>query len=71
MSDPVSSIAVNSSGAWQILAVRRWGSLIHARRHQAFRLQETPPVLAGWNVWFDVSFLKHMLEQAEIKWPFD
>jgi len=41
------------------------------RRFEDLVAQETAPlVLAGWNVWFDVSFLKVLYQQAGLSWRF-
>lgn len=28
------------------------------------------PIIAGWNVWFDVSFIRNLYERANLAWPF-
>jgi len=38
--------------------------------HDTFRLDEAVPLIAGWNVWFDVSFLKELYRRAQRAWPF-
>jgi DNA polymerase III epsilon subunit-like protein len=38
--------------------------------HDAFRLDEVAPLIAGWNVWFDVSFLKDLYQRTQRAWPF-
>lgn len=40
------------------------------RFHETFRPDETKPVLSGWNVWFDVNFLRNLYERANQTWPF-
>ncbi len=43
-----------------------------AVRHfdQVFMNEEEMPLLAGWNVWFDTSFLRDLYRRAEMRWPF-
>lgn len=31
---------------------------------------QPPPLLAGWNVWFDAAFLRSLYQRANIRWPF-
>lgn len=38
--------------------------------HETFRLDDVPPLIAGWNVWFDVSFLKDLYQRVQKPWPF-
>lgn len=38
--------------------------------HQEFNLDNEKPLLAGWNVWFDMSFLRDLYGRAQRKWPF-
>ncbi len=38
--------------------------------HQRFDRETAPLVVAGWNVWFDVSFLKVLYHRAGLAWPF-
>lgn len=38
--------------------------------HQRFDREAAPLVVAGWNVWFDVSFLKVLYERTGLAWPF-
>lgn len=40
------------------------------RFHETFRLDVTPPLIAGWNVWFDVTFLRNLYLRAQKSWPF-
>jgi DNA polymerase III epsilon subunit-like protein len=38
--------------------------------HKRFCSDSTMPMLAGWNVWFDVAFMRALYDRTEIKWPF-
>ena len=38
--------------------------------HKRFGSGDPLPVLAGWNVWFDVAFLRALYEKTELEWPF-
>jgi DNA polymerase III epsilon subunit-like protein len=38
--------------------------------HAAFCNQPEVPIIAGWNVWFDVAFLRDMYLRAGLDWPF-
>jgi DNA polymerase III epsilon subunit-like protein len=40
------------------------------RFHRVFRLDEVVPLLGGWNVWFDVSFVRQLYRKAQRPWPF-
>ena len=31
---------------------------------------ETLPLVAGWNIWFDVAFVKSLYQRASVTWPF-
>lgn len=37
---------------------------------ETFRFEGAPPLLAGWNVWFDASFLRELYKRAQQPWPF-
>lgn len=34
------------------------------------RSEGPTPILSGWNVWFDVAFLRDLYKRANISWPF-
>ena len=38
--------------------------------HTQFGSAKNLPVVAGWNVWFDVSFLRDLYRRGGLKWPF-
>jgi len=38
--------------------------------HKTFRLDEVPPLIAGWNVWLDVAFVKDLYQRVQRVWPF-
>jgi len=38
--------------------------------HETFQLDEKPPLIAGWNVWFDASFIKDLYQRVHRPWPF-
>ena len=38
--------------------------------HTKFGSQKNLPVIAGWNVWFDVSFLRDLYRRGNLRWPF-
>lgn len=38
--------------------------------HQTFSLEKDQPLLAGWNVWFDATFLRELYRRARLTWPF-
>lgn len=38
--------------------------------HNRFGSRQPVPILAGWNVWFDVAFLRVLYEKEGIEWPF-
>jgi DNA polymerase III epsilon subunit-like protein len=38
--------------------------------HRKFGSADPLPWLAGWNVWFDIAFLKAHYERVEMRWPF-
>ena len=38
--------------------------------HARFCSDSSVPIIAGWNVWFDVAFLRALYDRTEIKWPF-
>lgn len=38
--------------------------------HETFRLADMPPLISGWNVWFDVSFIKDLYQRVQRPWPF-
>jgi DNA polymerase III epsilon subunit-like protein len=38
--------------------------------NKTFNLQTRKPLLAGWNVWFDVEFLRSLYARAGRTWPF-
>ena len=40
------------------------------RFHSEMMGDGAPPLLAGWNVWFDASFLRVLYEKAQRPWPF-
>ena len=35
-----------------------------------FLQYESSPLLAGWNVWFDVGFVRNLFERTNQQWPF-
>ena len=39
--------------------------------HSIFGQQEAMPILCGWNVGFDQSFLKELYKIYKLQWPFD
>jgi DNA polymerase III epsilon subunit-like protein len=43
---------------------------VTAEFHRKFGAADPLPWLAGWNVWFDVAFLKAHYERAGMRWPF-
>jgi DNA polymerase III epsilon subunit-like protein len=38
--------------------------------HERFAAEPISPVIAGWNVWFDVGFLKDMYSRSRLAWTF-
>ncbi|PWU19847.1 MAG: hypothetical protein C5B50_05305 [Verrucomicrobia bacterium] len=40
------------------------------KEFHAFAAVNPAPLIAGWNVWFDVGFLKDLYSRAALKWPF-
>ena len=38
--------------------------------HERYGTKKPLPILAGWNVWFDVFFVRALYDKAGIKWPF-
>ena len=41
-----------------------------ARFDAAVKSASVIPILAGWNIWFDVAFLKSLYVRAAVRWPF-
>ncbi len=41
-----------------------------AEFHRMFCTDHVIPLLSGWNVWFDVMFLRSMYHRASTEWPF-
>jgi DNA polymerase III epsilon subunit-like protein len=40
------------------------------RFHEEFCQEGDIPLLAGWNVWLDASFLRDLYRRASLPWPF-
>ena len=38
--------------------------------HEAFCLDPIVPTISGWNVWFDVDFMRVLYDKVGKKWPF-
>lgn len=56
--------------AWEEMASAPHVEEVINRFNATFSLKGTPPLIAGWNVWFDVSFLRELYNRAQQSWPF-
>jgi len=56
--------------AWEELQSAPHVESVVKRFHETFQLDSAPPLIAGWNVWFDVSFLRDLYHRAQQSWPF-
>lgn len=63
------SMAVNRISRDELESARDIGTVV-GEFHQKFGSAKPLPWLAGWNVWFDVAFLKAHYERTGVTWPF-
>jgi len=63
------AMRINRIDQAQLIGAPRSEDVVE-RFHKIFRLDESVPLLAGWNVWFDASFLRELYRQARRVWPF-
>jgi DNA polymerase III epsilon subunit-like protein len=63
------SMAIHNITLKELKGARDFRSVV-GEFHNRFCSGPSIPVLAGWNVWFDVAFLRILYDKTEIKWPF-
>ena len=63
------SMAVHKISMKELKEARDFHAVI-GEFHKRFCSGPSIPVLAGWNVWFDVAFLRALYDKTEIQWPF-
>lgn len=62
------AIAVHGIHSDELRAAPTIGTAV--TNFSTFASLDTPPILAGWNVWFDVSFLRELYRRAQKPWVF-
>ncbi len=63
------SLAVSGISVDQLRSAQTVDAVI-SRFDAWLKRVQPPPLLAGWNVWFDAAFLRSLYQRANIRWPF-